>query len=34
MRIGASLEADVMATWYSQGAKGYVDYPALEGASA
>ena len=31
---GAPLQADVMATWYSQGAEGYVDYPALEAATA
>jgi N-ethylmaleimide reductase len=34
LRTGAPLNPDVMATWYSQGAEGYVDYPALEGASA
>ncbi|TMJ15625.1 MAG: alkene reductase [Alphaproteobacteria bacterium] len=26
---GAELASDVMATWYSQGPEGYVDYPAL-----
>ena len=34
LRTGAPLQADVMATWYSQGAEGYVDYPALEAAAA
>ena len=34
LRTGAPLEADVMATWYSQGAEGYVDYPALQAATA
>ncbi|MBX9881207.1 MAG: alkene reductase [Sphingomonas sp.] len=34
LRLGAPLNADVMATWYSQGPEGYVDYPALETASA
>jgi 2,4-dienoyl-CoA reductase-like NADH-dependent reductase (Old Yellow Enzyme family) len=33
LRTGAPLQADVMATWYSQGAEGYVDYPALEAAA-
>jgi N-ethylmaleimide reductase len=33
LRTGAPLQADVMATWYSQGAEGYVDYPALEAAT-
>jgi 2,4-dienoyl-CoA reductase-like NADH-dependent reductase (Old Yellow Enzyme family) len=27
---GAPLAPDDMATWYSQGAEGYTDYPALE----
>src|SRR4051794_19300443 len=27
---GAELAKDDMATWYSQGPEGYVDYPALE----
>jgi 2,4-dienoyl-CoA reductase-like NADH-dependent reductase (Old Yellow Enzyme family) len=27
-REGLPLNADVMATWYSQGPEGYVDYPA------
>ena len=31
---GAALAPDEMATWYSQGAEGYVDYPALESAPA
>jgi 2,4-dienoyl-CoA reductase-like NADH-dependent reductase (Old Yellow Enzyme family) len=30
IRIGAALNADEMATWYSQGLEGYVDYPTLE----
>lgn len=34
LRAGATLNADVMATWYSQGAEGYTDYPALEPAAA
>ncbi len=34
LRAGTTLQDDVMATWYSQGAEGYVDYPALEAASA
>jgi 2,4-dienoyl-CoA reductase-like NADH-dependent reductase (Old Yellow Enzyme family) len=34
LRSGAPLEGDVMATWYSQGAEGYVDYPALAAVSA
>jgi len=34
LRAGAPLQPDVMATWYSQGAEGYVDYPALEAAAA
>jgi N-ethylmaleimide reductase len=29
LRAGAPLNPDDMATWYSQGAEGYVDYPAL-----
>jgi 2,4-dienoyl-CoA reductase-like NADH-dependent reductase (Old Yellow Enzyme family) len=32
LRAGAPLNADVMATWYSQGPEGYIDYPALAGA--
>ena len=31
---GAPLNADQMQTWYSRGPKGYVDYPALEAATA
>jgi len=34
LRRSAPLNPDVMATWYSQGPEGYIDYPALEGASA
>jgi 2,4-dienoyl-CoA reductase-like NADH-dependent reductase (Old Yellow Enzyme family) len=33
LQNGAELAPDVMATWYSQGAEGYVDYPALAGAA-
>jgi N-ethylmaleimide reductase len=32
LRADAPLNDDVMATWYSQGAEGYVDYPAMSGA--
>jgi len=31
---GAELAKDDMATWYSQGPQGYVDYPALETEAA
>ena len=31
---GASLTPDVQATWYSQGAEGYTDYPELEAKAA
>jgi exoribonuclease R len=34
LRRDAPLNPDVMATWYSQGPEGYIDYPALEGAPA
>jgi N-ethylmaleimide reductase len=34
LKTGAPLNADEMATWYSQGPEGYVDYPALESADA
>ena len=34
LRRGAALAPDVMATWYSQGPKGYVDYPALAGEAS
>jgi N-ethylmaleimide reductase len=30
LQVGAPLNADVMATWYSQGDEGYIDYPALD----
>ncbi|MDB5712819.1 MAG: alkene reductase [Sphingomonadales bacterium] len=30
LEVGAPLNKDVMATWYSQGDEGYIDYPALE----
>lgn len=30
LKAKAPLNADVMATWYSQGAEGYTDYPVLE----
>ena len=33
-RRGAALTPDVMATWYSQGAEGYTDYPTLETVAA
>ena len=29
LQADAALNPDVMATWYSQGAEGYIDYPAL-----
>jgi len=29
LQSGAALAPDEMATWYTQGAEGYVDYPAL-----
>ena len=32
IRIGAPLNKDVQATWYSQGSVGYVDYPTLDAA--
>ena len=32
IRIAAPLNQDVMATWYSQGPEGYVDYPTLDAA--
>jgi N-ethylmaleimide reductase len=31
---GAALTPDEQATWYSQGAKGYTDYPAMERLAA
>ena len=31
LRRDAPLNPDVMATWYSQGPEGYIDYPALAG---
>ena len=31
IRLGAALNADDMPTWYSQGNKGYLDYPTLAG---
>ncbi|WP_380784631.1 alkene reductase [Sphingomonas sp. R86521] len=34
LRTGAPLNQDEMATWYSRGPKGYIDYPALETADA
>ena len=34
LRAAAPLQPDVMATWYSQGPEGYVDYPALAAAAA
>lgn len=34
LRTGAPLNTSEMRTWYSQGAEGYVDYPALAGAAS
>ncbi|WP_010184282.1 alkene reductase [Sphingomonas sp. PAMC 26605] len=34
LRTGAPLAADNPKTWYSQGAEGYIDYPALQTADA
>ncbi|MEP7007958.1 MAG: alkene reductase [Sphingomonas bacterium] len=34
LRKGAPLNPDVMATWYSQGPEGYIDYPTLERVAA
>ncbi len=34
LRTGARLAGDNPKTWYSQGAEGYVSYPALEAADA
>lgn len=34
LRTGAPLNKDNMATWYSQGEEGYIDYPALEAVEA
>jgi N-ethylmaleimide reductase len=34
LRAGAPLNPDDMATWYSQGAEGYVDYPAMAAQDA
>lgn len=34
IRTGAPLAKDQMATWYSQGDEGYIDYPALDAAEA
>lgn len=34
LKTDAPLNPDDMATWYSQGPEGYIDYPALKGASA
>lgn len=31
---GAPLTKDVMATWYSQGPEGYIDYPRMDAAKA
>ncbi len=33
-RAGAALNPDDMATWYSQGPQGYVDYPAMAEGNA
>lgn len=32
IRVGAPLNKDVQATWYSQGREGYIDYPTLDAA--
>ncbi len=34
LRSGAPLAPDVMATWYSRGPEGYIDYPTLEREAA
>ncbi|GGO95179.1 alkene reductase [Stakelama pacifica] len=34
LRIGAVLNKDDMATWYTQGPEGYTDYPALKHEAA
>jgi N-ethylmaleimide reductase len=34
LQTGAPLNPDDMATWYSQGPEGYVDYPAMDVAEA
>ena len=34
LRTGAPLAPDVMATWYSRGPEGYIDYPTLQKAAA
>ncbi|HEV7659109.1 MAG TPA: alkene reductase [Allosphingosinicella sp.] len=34
LKAGAPLNPDDMATWYSQGPQGYVDYPAMAAADA
>lgn len=34
LRTGAALNEGNFRTWYSQGAEGYTDYPALEAVSA
>ena len=34
LQADAELNPDNMATWYSQGPEGYIDYPALAAASA
>jgi 2,4-dienoyl-CoA reductase-like NADH-dependent reductase (Old Yellow Enzyme family) len=34
LAAGAPLNDDVMATWYSQGPEGYIDYPSLESVDA
>ena len=34
LRSRTELAPDVMATWYSQGPEGYIDYPEAEAASA
>jgi N-ethylmaleimide reductase len=34
LRIGATLNEGAIATWYSQGDEGYIDYPALDPVAA
>ena len=33
IRVAAPLNRDIQATWYSQGAQGYTDYPTLDAAT-
>jgi len=34
LRAGAALNRDDVATWYSQGDEGYLDYPTLRAGRA